>query len=93
MAETKRITFKLPDSLTEEIEEIVSMEDTNRGEFIKEAMRLYLREKKRIQIMESMKNGYLEMSHINRSLSEIGFSNDMKDFLVYEMNLLGCGTA
>lgn len=92
MAETKRITVRLPNSLIREVDGIASMEEKNRNEFIKEAMRLYIKEKRRIQMIESMKSGYLEMSHINKSLCEMGMSNDTEDFLLYETRLVGCGT-
>ncbi len=47
MAETKRIMVSLPNSLLEEVDFIVSMEKKNRSEFVKEAMKLYIREKKK----------------------------------------------
>lgn len=49
MAETKRIMISLPNSLLEEVDDIVSMESKNRSEFIREAMKLYLRERKKFK--------------------------------------------
>lgn len=92
MADAKRIKVKSRNSLIEEVDGVAYMEDENKNEFIKEAMKLYLRERRKIKTMEAMKNGYLEMSHINRKLSEDGFSQDVRDFLSYEMNLAGCGS-
>ncbi len=42
----KKIMVSLPNNLVEEIDFIVSMEEKNRSEFVKEAMKLYIREKK-----------------------------------------------
>jgi CopG family transcriptional regulator / antitoxin EndoAI len=92
MADVKRIEAELRSSLIEEVDGVAYMEDGNKNEFIKEAMKLYLRERRRIKTMEAMKNGYLEMSNINRKLSEDGFSQDIRDFLSYETDLAGCGS-
>lgn len=90
MAETKEIEIKI--GLIDELEEVVHIEDRDKNEFVKEAMKLYLRERRRIKVMEAMKSGYLEMSHINRRLSEDGFSQDIRDFISYEISLVGCGS-
>lgn len=89
MAETKRIMISLPNSLLEEVDGIVSNEKKNRSEFIREAMKLYLRERKKIQIREKMKNGYLEMSQINISLAEVGMEEDIRELFTYEATLTG----
>lgn len=89
MAETKRIMVSLPDSLLEEVDFIVSMEEKNRSEFIKEAMKLYIREKRKVEICEELKNGYKEMSQINLSLAEMGFEQDMVELDNYEAKLTG----
>ncbi len=90
MAETKRIMVSLPNSLLEEVDFIVSMEKKNRSEFIREAMKFYIREKRKVEICEELKNGYKEMSKINLSLAEMGFEQDMEELDVYEANLTGC---
>ena len=90
MAKTKRITVSLPDSLLEEVDFIVSMEKKNRNEFVKEAMKLYIREKRKVEVSKKLKDGYLEMSQINLSLAEVGFEQDMKELNVYESKLTGC---
>lgn len=89
MAKTKRIMISLPNSLLEEVDFIVSMEKKNRSEFVKEAMKLYIREKRRVEVSERLKTGYVEMSQINLSLAEIGFEQDMVELNVYEENLTG----
>lgn len=90
MAESKKIMVSLPDSLLKEVDFIVSMEEKNRSEFVKEAMKLYLREKRRMEVSERLKDGYVEMSKINLALAEIGFEQDMMELNMYETNLTGC---
>ncbi|MCF6463864.1 CopG family ribbon-helix-helix protein [Clostridium sp. Cult1] len=90
MAETKRIMVSLPNSLLKEVDFIVSMEKKNRSEFVKEAMKLYIREKRRLEVSQRLKDGYVEMSKINLALAEIGFEQDMVELNIYETKLTGC---
>lgn len=89
MAETKRIMISLPNTLLEEIDGIVFTEKKNRSQFIREAMILYLKEQKKLQIREKLKLGYMEMAKINSELSENGVSNDLEDLNSYEALLTG----
>ena len=49
MADLKRIMISLPEYLLEEVDDIVALEKKNRSEFIREAMRVYIK-KRRILI-------------------------------------------
>ena len=90
MDETKRIMVNLPNSLVEEVDFIVAMEKKNRSEFVKEAMKLYIREKRKVEVYEQLKDGYVEMSKINLTLAEMGLEQDMVELNVYEAKLTGC---
>ncbi|MEW5785439.1 MAG: ribbon-helix-helix protein, CopG family [Bacillota bacterium] len=70
MAETKRIMISLPHNLLTEVDGIVAVEKRTRSEFIREAMKLYLQERKKRQIRERMQKGYLEMAKLNLTLSK-----------------------
>lgn len=90
MAETRKIMVSLPNNLVEEVDFIVSMEEKNRNEFVKEAMKLYIREKRKLEVSERLKDGYLEMSKINLSFAEMGLGQDMEELDLYEVKLTGC---
>nr|WP_170312229.1 CopG family ribbon-helix-helix protein [Paenibacillus sacheonensis] len=70
---TKRIMISLPDHLLEEVDGIVAKENSNRSEFIRQAMKLYLIERKKRQIRDSMQRGYLEMAKINLVMASEAF--------------------
>ncbi|WMM23750.1 CopG family transcriptional regulator [Tissierella sp. MB52-C2] len=89
MAETRRIMISLPNSLLEEVDVMVPVEYKNRSDFVIEAMRLYINEKKRMEVAEKMKEGYREMSQINLTLAEIGLEQDILDLVIYEARLMG----
>lgn len=90
MAESKRIMISLPDTLLQEVDDIVLIERKNRSEFIREAMKFYIRERRKIQIRDMMKEGYREMGSVNLSFSEIGLDLDMGTLQRYEAKLAEC---
>lgn len=73
MSHVKRIMISLPDNLLEEADGLAAEERLNRSEFIREAMKLYIQERKRHLLREQMKKGYLEMAKINLSLAMESF--------------------
>ncbi len=87
MAELKKILICLPDNLLKEIDDIVSVEKTNRSEFVREAMRLYIRKKRKMQMREKMKKGYMEMAEINIRLAELCMNADCDQQQKYEKRL------
>lgn len=90
MAESKRIIVSLPDSLLREVDCVVAVEKKNRSEFIREAMKLYLREMKKQEVREKMKKGYREMASINLALAELGVSVDTQALENYEAKISEC---
>ena len=90
MAELKKILVSLPDSLLQEVDAIVAIEKKNRSEFIREAMKLYIRERHRIEIREKMKKGYEEMARINSEMTEVGLESDVRVLEEYEAILSEC---
>jgi CopG family transcriptional regulator/antitoxin EndoAI len=87
LGETKRILVSLPESLLEEVDLLASMENINRSEFIREAMKLYISEKRKKQIRESMKKGYMEMAAINLEMAETGLTAENECLISYEKRL------
>lgn len=87
MAEIRRITVSLPNSLLKEVDVMVPVEYQNRSDFIAEAMKRFISEKKKIDIIEKLKEGYMEMSRINLTLAEMGLEQDILDLVIYEENL------
>ncbi len=52
-------------------------------------MKLYIREKHKVQMRERMKNGYKEMALINAELTEVGLNYDRQALEAYESILSG----
>ncbi|HPZ63924.1 MAG: CopG family transcriptional regulator [Halanaerobiales bacterium] len=83
----KRVMISLPNQLLQEVDGYVKKSSGNRSEFIREAMKLYLEEKKKQEIREQMKTGYLEMSAINLQLADEGIKCDGPTIYFYEEKL------
>ncbi|MFZ5944423.1 MAG: CopG family ribbon-helix-helix protein [Bacillota bacterium] len=76
MSDLKRIMISLPDYLLDEVDGIVALEKKNRSEFIREAMKLYIEERKRRFLREQMRIGYQEMATINLALAQESIINE-----------------
>jgi CopG family transcriptional regulator / antitoxin EndoAI len=70
---TKRIMISLPKKLLQEVDGMVERDNSNRSEFIRQAMKMYLQERKRRFIREMMQRGYMEMARINLNISNEAF--------------------
>lgn len=84
MAEIKRIMISLPDSLLTEMDGFVREKGKSRSEFIREAVKRYMEEHRRMELRERMKEGYRKMAAINLALAEGALAVDEELFASYE---------
>lgn len=86
----KRIMISLPENLLAEVDGLATLEKRNRSEFIREAMKLYIAERKRRAIREQMKRGYQEMAQINLSLATENYEVEDEVQNYYDSKLAEC---
>ncbi|WP_035292369.1 hypothetical protein [Clostridium sp. KNHs214] len=86
MSGSKRLVVNLSEKLFNEFNEALKKDSKKRSEFIREAIVLYIEEKKRLSY-EEMQKGYMEMAQLNLDLCECGFESDMKELGEYEAML------
>ncbi len=72
MALSKRIIFTVPESLLQQVDGLAAMERVGRSELIREAVRIYVEERKKRDLREQMMRGYQAMARINLTLAEEG---------------------
>jgi CopG family transcriptional regulator / antitoxin EndoAI len=70
---TTEILVELPQHLLTELDGFVMQDNVNRNEFIYQATKMYLRERKKRQIREGMRRGYMEMAKINLTIASESF--------------------
>lgn len=84
MAQIRKIMICLPNSLLEEVDGLARLEKRNRSAFIREAMRLYIRERRRHQLTEQMMKGYVQMGKMNLQLAEEAIRAEYASAEAYE---------
>lgn len=87
MSGSKRLVVNLSEALCNEFDRALNEDCKKRSEFIRDAIILYIEEKKKLSEMEELAVGYSEMAQLNIELSEIGFVNDMRELKEYEAKL------
>ncbi len=90
MSQLKKVLITVPDALLAQVDSVAKDENVNRSEFVREAMKMYLREKKKQSVAEQMKNGYQEMADINLNIAKMCFDAEEQAFSAYEEKLAEC---
>lgn len=76
MSSSRRIVISLPSSLVEEVDGLATTERRNRSELFREAMEVYIEDKKKRDLRDQLKKGYLEMASLNSMLAEEGLLSE-----------------
>ena len=90
MARQKKILLSIPDSLLDEADSMAYSQNINRSEFIRDAIKLYIREKKKNEIVASLKKGYEEMGIFNLEYSQYSLDADSTQLQLYEKRIAEC---
>lgn len=72
MTQNKRIMISVPNKLLKEVDRVVKEENGDRSQIISEAVKMYILERKRLNLREKLKDGYQIMAAINLKLAEEG---------------------
>ena len=76
--------ISLPESLLAEVDDVVTIENRNRSEFIREAINSVLHERRKRGIREQMRKGYQEMAQLNLAIAKELFSMEEEVPHVFE---------
>jgi len=90
MSRQRKILISVPDSLLTEVDDFANSQNINRSEFIRDAMRLYIKERKKNELSARLKKGYEEMAEINLEIAELCVCADEAQQKIYEAKLLEC---
>ncbi|NLJ74552.1 MAG: ribbon-helix-helix protein, CopG family [Firmicutes bacterium] len=85
MTDTKRIMIYVPEHLLVEMDTIVREERINRSEFVREAVRMYIIERRKQVLRERLIEGYQLMADLNLLLAEEGTEDESLEY--YERQL------
>ena len=87
MSSSKKLVVDLSETLINEFDSTLKEDNKKKSQFIKDAIILYIEERKKIKCIEDMKKGYLEMAEINSKLAEICLDADAEQQGKYEDKL------
>jgi CopG family transcriptional regulator/antitoxin EndoAI len=77
VANLKRIMVSVPVNLLHEVDRMIDWEEGgNRSKFIREALKRYVEDQRKLSLREKLKQGYLEMAALNLQLAEEGLEVD-----------------
>ncbi len=72
-ANVRRIEITMSQQLLSEVDGVIQQEQLALDEFISQATKMYLRERKKRHIREAMRQGYMEMAKINLNMATEAF--------------------
>ena len=90
LSQLKKVLITVPEPLLEEVDLVCKGEKSNRSEFVRQAMKCYLAEKRKKELKEQLARGYQEMADINLELSDVYFDLEDEQFSGYEEKLSEC---
>ena len=90
MSQLKKVLITVPDSLLEAVDSAAKVEKVNRSELVREAMKMYLSERKKRARQEELKKGYQEMAEINLNLAQMYSFAEEECMSAYEEKLAEC---
>jgi CopG family transcriptional regulator/antitoxin EndoAI len=77
VSKLRRVVITVPDALLEEVDSMVSLsKGKSRSELVGEALHQFIEERKRRELQDRMKAGYLFMAKINLQLAEEGLCTE-----------------
>ncbi len=88
LAQAKRIVVCLSEDLLAAVNGLVTQGERNRSAFVREAIRLLVRQRRRTQAsLERLRRGYEEMGRLNLEIAEEGLGDDLRAIEAYERAL------
>jgi len=90
MSSSKKQVQNLSEILNRKFNTALSEDNKKKSQFIRDAIILYMEERKKLEYIENMKKGYMEMAQINKDISELSSADDLNKLVEYEVWLTEC---
>ncbi|WP_281176863.1 CopG family ribbon-helix-helix protein [Amphibacillus sediminis] len=88
-ANMQEIVVRLPKTLLNEVDSLIKEEEKDLNDFIYQATKSYVQDKKEKHIRESMQRGYLEMAKINLNIASESFLAEEEAEITFERLVSG----
>ncbi len=90
MTERKTLSIELPKYLLEEMEQYCKNNNQKQNIFLNQAIKFYLKEMKKEEVRNHLRDGYKKMAGLNQQLADEGLSSECLSYLCYEQRLVEC---
>ena len=90
MAEQRKVLLHLSDKLIKAADEYAIEDGISRSEFIRKALRVYLKQRDEEKLEQQLIKGYQAMGKINLEEAEFALEADTCQYLSYEEKLSEC---
>ena len=90
MTERKDISIKLSECLLEEMKQYCKNNNLKQNNFVNQAIKFYLKEMKKEEVRNHLRDGYKKMAGLNQQLADEGLSSECHSYLCYEQRLVEC---
>ncbi|KXS49649.1 MAG: CopG family transcriptional regulator [Halanaerobium sp. 4-GBenrich] len=90
LLENRKISIELPECVLEEIKSYCKNNNQKRNDFLMQAIKFYLKEMKKQEVRNHLRDGYKKMAGLNQQLADEGLSSECYSYLCYEQRLVEC---
>jgi len=90
LTERKDISIKLSECLLEEMKQYCKNNNLKQNNFVNQAIKFYLKEMKKEEVRNHLRDGYKKMAGLNQQLADEGLSSECYSYLCYEQRLVEC---
>lgn len=87
MSALKKVLITIPENLLQEFDSLVNLENSSRSELVRRAAKMYIRERRKKELINKMKVGYEIMGPINLTGVSDALRVDNEQFKCYEERL------
>ena len=90
MTEKKKVSIEISECLLEEMKQYCKNNNLKQNNFVNQAIKFYLKEMKKEEVRNHLRDGYKKMAGLNQQLADEGLSSECYSYLCYEQRLVEC---
>ncbi|WP_235043974.1 CopG family transcriptional regulator [Halanaerobium saccharolyticum] len=90
LTEKKKVSIEISECLLEEMERYCKNNNQKQNDFLNQAIKFYLKEMKKEEVRNHLRDGYKKMAGLNQQLADEGLSSECYSYLCYEQRLVEC---
>jgi CopG family transcriptional regulator/antitoxin EndoAI len=90
LTERRKVSIEISECLLGEMEQYCTNNNQKQNNFLNQAIKFYLKEMKKEEVRNHLRDGYKKMAGLNQQLADEGLSSECYSYLCYEQRLVEC---